>query len=369
MALPWHKEFSVRIYEYSSASLKSPNNRAIGVGAPNRALNFSFFRLTVAVAKSVLIRSPTSVDLLKEVRAALYMLDATVDVENIALRAVPSFRRKYRDFSQTARTGELAQGASFVFAQEVLGYPLVLDFVGFLRSQGIPAMPSGLKEPDFALLFKDAHLRPCLLKSKGSCPPKKTNAVKSKLREALEQCTTGEAHLAACAASVAAKNTYGTLLRLAETTDAWPSVFAYADPPGKGRNDMPYPQDAARRYYAAFFAMLGHRLLAASLMRTQPDRTLFENRPTREFGGRLYFAFSAGPGSPFAAVRRFKREPFRSESWFMQRELLLALVDEDATKLIEILGSFSDIRLESSDTVVTFKDGTIYAMPETVRLS
>jgi hypothetical protein len=146
MALPvWHKGFELGVCEFTSASIKTTSARAAKAGSTVKTLRFSLFRLCVAVAKSVLTRDPTSENLVGEVWAALHTIGGTVDISQKDLRLVSGFRKKYRDFSRTGRMGELAQGISFIFAQESLRHPIVLDFAGFLASQGIPPVTPEVK--------------------------------------------------------------------------------------------------------------------------------------------------------------------------------------------------------------------------------
>ncbi|MDO3624342.1 hypothetical protein Q3O98_25030, partial [Ralstonia pseudosolanacearum] len=185
------------IEEYSSSDISTPYARPKSINS--RVFHFSFFRITVAAAKSILTRDPISPQIWKDLRAAFYILDSIVECVNGNLRLIPEFRKRYRDFSRTARIGELAQALTFVLAQDVLEYPIVCDFDGFLSTQGIPSMKWDEKTPDYALLFKGGSKNLSLIESKGSCPQEETLSPKRSLNEALTQCKSADAHIRASA--------------------------------------------------------------------------------------------------------------------------------------------------------------------------
>lgn len=62
--------------------------------------------------------------------------------------------QRLRDFSRTTRTGELAQGISYLFTQEKLDYPFVVDYHLFCELFTI-VIPDGSKTPDFVVLKSD----------------------------------------------------------------------------------------------------------------------------------------------------------------------------------------------------------------------
>lgn len=88
---------------------------------------------------------------------------------------------RLRDFSKTSRIGELAQGVNYLFLQDRLDYPYIIDFHLFCKKNGIPL---SRKTPDFVVLKKNLR-ETGLFESKGEGAPR--NAVKTKLRGAMNQ--------------------------------------------------------------------------------------------------------------------------------------------------------------------------------------
>jgi hypothetical protein len=186
------------------------------------------------------------------------------------------------------------------------------------------------------------------------------------LKDALNQCTAGEAHLAFSVAKIVALNSYGAYFRAAESTDHWPSRLSFADPTNEdGDGDgMKNPAAAARRYYAAFFAMLGRRDISVSLLDGTLTPAVLRETPGRVLGNQNYLAFSLTPESVLFAVNASYREPLRTDiaSWLIRQDLLIALVEGNESTLTEIIETLSETPLPRNleNTVIRFNDGTLY---------
>ncbi|WP_299253799.1 hypothetical protein [uncultured Lacinutrix sp.] len=90
---------------------------------------------------------------------------------------------RLRDFSKTTRIGELAQGVNYLFTQERLDYPYVVDFHLFhLKVYGTPYPKRS--SPDFFVLKEDFS-EIGLMESKGEGA--KRNSISGKLQSALKQ--------------------------------------------------------------------------------------------------------------------------------------------------------------------------------------
>lgn len=368
----WDNEFQLNLTEYESSSIITPNCHAKkvksgGLVPASKKMHFSLFRLSVALAKTILTRNPTDEDLIKEVRAALYVLDSLLDVTEKDLRLTKRFRQKYRDFSKSSRMGELAQATSFVFAQEVLGHPLVLDFHGYLESQKIPEVSPKVRTPDFALLFHSGSHRPSLLESKGTSPLEKTDAVKSDLKDGLDQCYAGESHILAHAKPFyRAKNSFGTVLVAAEIEDGWPSFFAFCDPRNDDEDGMHNPISAARWYYSAFLLLVGQRKLSRALF----DSTL--RVVGMQHFGRIdyinsvpYFVFSMHRTynlfTPLLAKKKGILPRVLPNEWLLRVDIIQAIIDEDADALTSIMENVSEEQssINRQGDTMYFNDGTL----------
>jgi len=96
---------------------------------------------------------------------------------------------RLRDFSQTGRTGELAQGINYLFVQERLDYPFIIDYHLFCDRLSITI--DG-RTPDFVLLDKNLT-KIGLFESKGEAAILDT--VKGKLSSAMKQLVSGKQNL------------------------------------------------------------------------------------------------------------------------------------------------------------------------------
>lgn len=366
------QNYSLDVQEYQSpptsvAGAKKTHALKLSV----TTIEFSMFRLAVAVAKSILTRDPKDIDIIKEVRAAFYVLDSMVSSTNGNLRACTGFRKKYRDFSKTSRTGELAQALTFILAQEHLDYPVVVDFDGFLDSQGIRAMDSDQKAPDFALLLRNGSMQPSLIESKGACPPKASLAPKGKFREALEQCDIADLHIATHAGrSYRARNLFGTFARISEAGDAWDSVICYCDPSADATEGMEFPISAVQRYFAAWLTLSGHLELAAALDRGQLRPDVVRNWRTERVDGVEFSIPSDHQGkqinlfTPFLAFRSPNAlGSHRRMSWAVRTDLIQAIAQNDVEGVSQLLAQTAAPRTDLEKRIAYFSDHTLCFMP------
>lgn len=329
-------------------------------------MRFSLFRLAVALAKTILTRDPLDEDLIKEVRAALYVLDSLLDMTEADLRLSNRFRQKYRDFSKSSRMGELAQAVSFVFAQEVLGHPVVLDFHGYIRSQKIAEVSPKIRTPDFALLFHSGSHRPSLLESKGTSPIQKTTAVKSDLKDGLDQCYAGESHILAHAKPFyRAKCSFGTLLAAAEIKDGWPSFFAFCDPERDGDEGMRDPIGAARQYYSTFLLLAGQRKLSRALFEsTLRGGQLEQSCQVVQVGAVPHFVFNSHRTynlfTPLLAKKKGVQRRRLPIQWLVRVDIIQAIINHDSDAFTSIMIELSEKRssVSAQGDFMDFRDGT-----------
>lgn len=367
----WYNEFELDLVEYESSSITTPNCHAKkvahgGLLPASGKMRFSQLRLAVALAKTILTRDPSDEDLIKEVRAGLYVLDSLLDMTVANLRLTDRFRKKFRDFSKSSRIGELAQATSFVFAQEVLGHPLVVDFDGYLQSQKIPEVPPKFRAPDFALLFRSGTHRPSLLESKGTSPSEKTVAVKADLKDALDQCCAGESHILAHAKPFyRAKNSFATALVAAEIKDAWPSFFAFCDPADGDDQGMHDPIGAARQYYSAFLLLVGQRKFSRELFAsTLRIGAIERSTALTQIGNVSYFVFNMhrmyNLFTPLLAKKKDVSPRRLPNEWLVRVDIIKAIIDNDSESLslimIDISAELNSTEIQ--DETMYFRDGT-----------
>ena len=263
-----HKE--IEVYEYDSTSITTPKIKANLLNQHSN-LNLTFRRMSLALAKSILTSNPTSFQLMSEILISSMQLLKTISARGVDLRLKDNFRNSIRDFSKTTKTGELAQAVSILFAQEILNYPLVFDFDGYLNLNGF-SYPWKTKKPDFAILMQNSKTF-SFLESKGTCPAKQTISYKPDLRKALGQCTNAYVNLKRRYATLNISNIYGTLVEISEYGDKWFSSLRFADPSLSDNHDNSNPNlnflIFIKCYYAAWFTLCGFQNLASRLLNNE----------------------------------------------------------------------------------------------------
>lgn len=277
---------TVRISEYSSTDVEKKTKKGKGrrtlpalTPTSHPALLVSPGRLAAALGKTILTINPRSLDLAFQAVVSFLGMQAWISGKDSDLRLNSGFRGSYRDFSKTARTGELAQAITFILAQDHLGFPFVSDYGGYLRSLGL--VPDDTKSaPDFVLWTTRAH-KVSLIESKGSLPSKKSTAVRTQLRDALDQARHGKDEFRRLGGP-AVQQRFASLVRFSERGDPWGTQLHYCDPQethgSSHESHVPY-----RHYYASWFAFLGYHVTAAHLMEGGPlDLTKQTRRVTAE---------------------------------------------------------------------------------------
>ncbi|MGF6370917.1 hypothetical protein OKW40_003667 [Paraburkholderia sp. RAU6.4a] len=351
---------AVTTEEYSSSSIAKPYARVNKIDSGE--LKFSFFRLSVAAAKSILTSTPQSKTAWKQVRASFYNLDSIVEHASLNLRLTNGFRREYRDFSKTSRTGELAQAITFLLAQDALMYPVVMDFDGYLSSQGIPAIPSDEKTPDYALLFGKGTSHLSLIESKGSCPDTNIHQPKGPLSKALKQCESADNHIYS-AARYRARNTYGTHVRFSESLDSWDTVAAFCDPEEPAANELLDPMGALRHYYSAWFVLGGYFRHAGLVARGELTDMDVKRWGTLTYQGHEYLIPDAQTSStmftPFLAFRSLADQPNIPKGWAIHAKLIYAIMREDISAVHDLFSQGSEAQTDFEKKIVTFRDFTL----------
>jgi hypothetical protein len=129
----WYGRKNLQIEQFTSTSAGLPRVRLARIPQAWPPLEVTPIRLAVSMAKAKLTADPRYTVLAIEAAATYVRLQFSIASKGNNLRVVDDFRSLYRDFSFHAYVGELGQAVSFLFAQERLGFPVVVDFEGFLR--------------------------------------------------------------------------------------------------------------------------------------------------------------------------------------------------------------------------------------------
>lgn len=276
------------IAEYTSSSVRG-KGRLIPNRQARMKLRINPFRLSSAMAHSILSANPRDWDVLFMALSTYIGVQPLIGSHRNEIRLAPGARTKFRDFSKSSRIGELAQGVAWLYAQEGLNHPIVIDFNAYLQTQGIPPKPGS--SPDFVIGASLAPRTISLLESKGSCPRTERDRLKEKLAEALDQCDAGLTHLRHHG-QPSVRNKYAAALWLAEIGDPWKPVLHVADPDDEPQVQVAKPERLMRHHYATWFMLAGLREIGENLLSEQQHRL---QTPAHEISirGTAYYLFEA----------------------------------------------------------------------------
>lgn len=172
---------TLNVVLHDELNVKTKYESLLGTPQPDFALNN--LRLSYAIARTLCSHHPDREEYYLDVAASYFgLLNIVEHPHNNGNFVLLSDRlKRLRDFSRTSRIGELAQGVNYLFTQERLGFPFVIDYHLFCELTGIATTG---RSPDFVVLSRDMRTLG-LMESKGESPS--GWGVKGKLKSALEQ--------------------------------------------------------------------------------------------------------------------------------------------------------------------------------------
>lgn len=330
----------IKIQEYTSLSIQDKSTRSspkklVKSSNTYSDLNVNFLKLSVAMVKANTTRSASLKNFVYDTFLSALSLNGLVENKGSKLALRDGFRNKYRDFSKTSRTGELAQAINYIFAQEKLGYKFVLDYEEFISATKTPTKKTGAA-PDYVLFGKNSK-NLAVLESKGSSASAKLPlaTIRSRLFSAMNsQCGDGVRHLQKNGHLVS--HSYASLVELVESSDVGESIIHFADPDYDEFDNVDYSK-AVKSHYSRWLSFIG--ILGSDLV-ANPNE--FENI---EVNGEQFVVQRT------SNVDRYLNVPIR----YGVSEKVLSMYKT---------GSFKDIyamntEVYSSDNVEIFSDGTI----------
>ncbi|MBP7808645.1 MAG: hypothetical protein KA163_05095 [Bacteroidia bacterium] len=229
-------------------------NRAITTAAiRNGNFTFTNHELAIAIARATIGSSlPKDPISFAEYGAAFYNLMTLEDMRHPAFRVNSQSVKRYRDFSKTTRTGELAQGISFLFAQKVLRHSAIVDFKLFFERIGSP-IHSVAKTPDY-IIADNIYGGVDLMECKGAYIPSQ-NTIENRIIAVNNQCQSGES-IVNSILNWRVNNTYSCCISVSNENSPAGTKIHFADPPGKQLEDANLIQ-LIRFHYASWFLLAG----------------------------------------------------------------------------------------------------------------
>lgn len=249
MFINGRKEIKVR-----EVTLSSINTRNVSPKVKKSYGNYSFnpYELYVSTARSIL-SSNLGIDTLLEAFSCFYKFQSIIHTNNATLTLNESMVDNLRDFSKTAKLGELAQGITCLISQNILGYPFVNDYHGFLKNKGMQIINKN-KSPDY-ILYKGLNSNQIsLIESK--CQYRQRNkSSKDKLKKALIQCKSGANYINNNFFKYQVSKYYGLCLNINNEKSIFSSEVDFVDPKIESENLETSSDDLIRYYYASWFLL------------------------------------------------------------------------------------------------------------------
>lgn len=225
----------IKVKEYKSTSITGKSTRESPKSVDRASnvhsdLKVNFLKLSTAMVKANTTTGQSMLSQAYDIFLSALMLRGLLDCDKSEVCLKDGFREKYRDFSKSGRTGELAQAINYIFAQEKLGFKFVFDYDEFLKASSIPNKKLG-GTPDYVLYGKkNSNL--AVLESKGSSTKEELTMpqLRVKFQGAMDnQCTPGVFHLQNIG-NQKVSNSYASVVEFAESSEIRESVIHFADP-------------------------------------------------------------------------------------------------------------------------------------------
>lgn len=279
----------LEIKEKDKTSVETANARLKDATNPNNGtLRFSALKLHIAIARCILSRDLTNLDLVFESISSFFRYQTIINTPKIDLTLNKSNFELLRDFSKKTRIGELAQGITYLLAQEHLEYPIVVDFEGFIKHKNPAAVISG-ETPDF-ILQKDSSFNYSLIESKGQYASTSAST-KGKLNKALKQCDSGMQIVNTEIPGYTLNKSFGVCVKLFNEQDLNKSEIQFVDPTKGDWNDN-FNIEMIRYHYASWFLLMGNMQIYEKLLGQkdidEKDLTEFN---IKEISGNKYYMF------------------------------------------------------------------------------
>lgn len=253
---------SIPVYEWTVQKSNGRNNYKQKTKIAQ--LDFSLAKLAIATSRAYLGKT-SLLSYTFEGLAVYLKLLSTLNRSKGDLTANKDFINNLRDFSKTSRVGEIGQGLTYLFAQDILKYPIINDYGDYLKSENIST--SG-KTPDY-VAFKNNN-NAILIESKSGFDIFDETIEKKKLTEGEKQLTVG-VNIASQLSNkpINIVNYYSVCTNVSSDDKSGKGSFiSYMDPEFKETNPRPIPY-SIKRHYATLFALSGNSKASELLLKDQ----------------------------------------------------------------------------------------------------
>ena len=288
-------EKEIQVVQYMPESVKKAGVRLAETGDV-QTISFSSRKIIVALARTILSMNPKDADLIYQAISSYSALYPLIHPEK-EFRFIAHVDRKIRDYILSTRTGELAPALGYLFSQEQLNKPFVVDFKGLV---GDAVAQTTVPDQLAIALSGEASF----IESKGS----KDIRNKGKLRDAILQSENG-----ATLVDLATDAYYGLFISIPKADADYPAAIHYTYTLNEGEpadNDI---RALIYKHYASWFMLLGFQQAAESLANGEP-MTMKKPKKTARIKKKKYYVLDVKDSLFFRAVnvwdKQFKKAQF-----------------------------------------------------------
>lgn len=331
-------------YDKDNLFIKRNALRAIS----NNSFSFTNLELAFATARATIGNSmPESVISIAEIRSSFYNLMTLEDMRFSDFRLNSNSLNRYRDFSKTTRTGEIAQGVSFLFAQKVLQKRVVIDFKLFFEKLN-QQIEGNVSTPDY-IIADNIYGGVELMESKGGIQMH-PNYIKSRLIRANNQCRSGESVINALL-GWRVNSSFSCCTSFENENSTLGTKIHYTDPPYRNNKDADLLR-LFRFHYAAWFLLAGDFKNAKLL--------LTDNAPEVNQNNSIVYKTKL-KDEKFIPIAS-EIDQFKFNNLYISLEILEKLEKKSTTPIENNFEIFSDSNsgnFQKNESIL-FRDGILY---------
>ncbi|WP_413363805.1 hypothetical protein [Lysinibacillus sp. 3P01SB] len=288
-------EKEIQMIEYVPESVKKAGVRLAEVGEV-QTISFTARKLVIALARTILAMNPKDKDVVHQAISSYSALYPLIS-EDKEFRFAADVDAKIRDYILSTRTGELAPAIGYLFAQEQLNKPFIVDFSGQMEDEAAKAAV-----PDMIAASSTGEIT--FIESKGS----KDTRNKGKLRDALIQ-----SESAATLVEGAVDDFYGLFISIPKADADYPASIHYTSTINEGQRKAHDLRRLMFKHYASWFMLLGFQEEAERLA---DGENIMIKRPKKEVmvKKKKYYLLDTSDSLFFNAIniwdKQFKRAKF-----------------------------------------------------------
>jgi len=329
-------EKEIQVVQYMSESVKKPGVRLEETG-DGQAVSFSSRKLIVALARTIFSMNPKDADLVYQAISSYSALYPLIHPEK-EFRFIADVDCKIRDYILSTRTGELAPTLGYLFAQEQLNKPFIVDFKGLI---GDDVAQTAAPDQLAMSLTGEASF----IESKGS----KDMRNKGKLRDAVVQSEKG-----ATLVDFVAEDYYGLFISIPKADADYPAAIHYTYTSNEGERTPNDIRTLIYKHYASWFMLLGMHDVAESLANGEP-MTMKKPKKTVKIKKKKYYVLDAEDSLFFRAIKVWDKQ-FKKAQFGIAEDVFAYLTDVENVEIS--LPPLASVQ-KQGEKYELFADGTI----------